>query len=74
MNLIKTLELETGGGTSQPDSGEGGGAAVASTQPAVIGNQPATGSYSPKAGADFILPLMMLVLLAGKWWINCTRS
>ncbi|QRK80174.1 hypothetical protein [Shewanella sp. LZH-2] len=73
MNLIKTFELETGGGTTQPDSGEGG-AAVKSEQTTVNGNQPATASTSQKAGADFILPLMILVLLAVKWWFNCKRS
>lgn len=71
MNSIKTLELETGGGTTQPDSGEG--AAVASTQP-VIGNQPNTEPSSPKAGADFILPLMILGLIVVKWWFSCKRS
>jgi hypothetical protein len=56
MNLIKTWELETGGGTTQPDSGDASAAAV-NPEPPVIGNQPDPASKYQKAGADDSRPV-----------------
>ncbi|MBU1393521.1 MAG: hypothetical protein KJ856_10695 [Gammaproteobacteria bacterium] len=73
MNLIRTFALETGGGSTQPEAGDGG-AAVKAEQQIIIDNRPVTVPDSQKAGADFVLPLMILVLLGFKGRSNCKKS
>lgn len=73
MNLIKNFALETGGGTTQPEAGESG-ATVKAEQQIVIDNQPITVADSQKAGADFVLPLMILVLVVFKGVCKCKRN